>query len=370
MRIGIDARFWNETGVGRYIKNLILVLEKIDKNNSYVIFTLPKNFEGIKSVINSPRFEIKSAAVPWHSFREQYQFSKIIDKEKLDLMHFPYFSVPLFYTRPFIITIHDLILHHFSTGEATTLPIPLYRAKLLAYKYIIAKVAKKSRKIITVSQATKDEIVDHLSISPEKISVIYEGVDDALITPNQDKKNSKKFLLHVGNVYPHKNIDRLIDAFIRADLHDVDLLFVGKKDYFMKKLEKKVSRIGVKNIQFLGFVEDKDLALLYRNAIATIVPSLMEGFGLPVLEAMANNSLVIASNVPSLKEIAKDGAVYIDPFNIEEISDKIRSIAYAEKNSFTSLKEKGQKIAKSYSWEDMGKQTLEIYESCLGIRSD
>ncbi|MBI5045182.1 MAG: glycosyltransferase family 4 protein [Candidatus Levybacteria bacterium] len=370
MKIGIDGRFWDETGVGRYIRNLVLSLEEIDKDNTYVIFALTKDVEQIRKELNNPHFIIKGVDIPWHSLREQYSLPKILENEELDLMHFPYFSIPIFYNKPFVITVHDLILHHFSTGKATTLPRVFYHIKKIGYKYIISQAAKRSEKIIAVSQATKNEIIDHLSIDEKKIAVIYEGVDNTLKQSKSFEKSSEKYFLHVGNVYPHKNIERLVDAFVKSGFDDTKLIFVGKKDYFMKRLEKKIADSDFRNIQFLGFVDDKTLASLYKNSLATIVPSLMEGFGLPILEAMSCGSLVVASDIPSLREIGKNGVMYIDPFNIQEISDKMRSIAQADRDDFKEIIERGKSIVKTYSWEKMAKETLKVYESCVSLRPD
>src|SRR5947209_4569205 len=139
MRIGIDARLWNQTGVGRYIRNLVLNLGKIDKKNEYVLFTLAKN----NVRVNSSNFKIVETDIPWHSLREQFEFTSLLKREDLDLVHFPYISAPLFYNKPFVLTIHDLIIHHYPTGRASTLPFPFYGIKLLAYRFLVKRLADK-----------------------------------------------------------------------------------------------------------------------------------------------------------------------------------------------------------------------------------
>src|SRR3990172_10967707 len=166
MKIGIDTRLWGETGVGRYIRNLVSELSKIDFKNSYVLFALNKNEKKIKSAIRNSQFVIRLTDIKWHTLEEQLRFPAILNKENLDLVHFPYFSVPIFYDKPLVVTIHDLILHHFPTGEASTLPSPFYWLKLIGYKFVISNAAKKAKKIITVSNATKKEIIDHLKVDP------------------------------------------------------------------------------------------------------------------------------------------------------------------------------------------------------------
>ncbi|MEK7605395.1 MAG: glycosyltransferase family 1 protein [Patescibacteria group bacterium] len=382
MKIGIDARFWNETGVGRYIRNLVTELQIIDQDNDYVLFVLSKDYEQVKFQISNLKFNIRTVDIHWHSIKEQKDFPSIITKENLDLMHFPYFSIPILYKRPYVVTIHDLILHHFPTGEATTLPKPVYFLKMGGYKYIISQAAKHAEKIIAVSQATKDEIVDHLHVKPSKIDVVYEGIDPLIKDhhkgttfkegsqrPKTEDQKYGKYFLHIGNVYPHKNAERLVDAFGKANVPDTRLIFVGKKDYFMSKLEQRVKKQELQDrILFTGFVTDEELAGLLKHSLATVVPSLMEGFGLPVIEAFAQNSLVIASDIPSLREVAKDAALFVDPFNIDDISAKMQTVASADPEEFESLRKKGLAIARGFSWEKMARETLKIYESSVSIR--
>jgi glycosyltransferase involved in cell wall biosynthesis len=372
MKIGIDARFWHETGVGRYITNLVLELERLDTEHEFVLFVKEQDYKEIRQLIKSKKFKVVPTAIHWHSVREQIAFSGILHREKLDLMHFPYFSVPIFYSGKFVVTIHDLIIHHFVTGEATTLPFPLYRMKVGAYKYVISSASKRAARIIAVSEATKQEVIDHLHVSPDKVVVTYEGIDPALSkTPDlRPKKDYGKYFLHVGNVYPHKNAKRLVEAFEFVHGDDVRLIFAGKKDYFMNRLEKFVKEKNIDNIEFIGFVPDEELGNLYRNALATVVPSLMEGFGLPVLEALANKSLVLASDISSLKEVGKDAVIYVDPFNITSLSAKMQHIAQEEPGNFESLKLKGLQIVKEFSWKEMTELTIRVYESSLSARSD
>ena len=145
------------------------------------------------------------------------------------------------------------------------------------------------------------------------------------------------------------------------------LIFVGKKDYFMMKLETYVKEKNIANVEFIGFVPDEELGSLYKNALATVVPSLMEGFGLPVLEALANKSLVLASDIPSLREVGKDALLYVDPLNITSLSAKMQHIAQEDPKNFDNLKSNGLQIVKQFSWEEMAKETLKLYENCLSV---
>ncbi|PIP75013.1 MAG: hypothetical protein CO135_02120 [Candidatus Levybacteria bacterium CG_4_9_14_3_um_filter_35_16] len=375
MKIGIDARLWSESGVGRYIRNLVKNLLLIDSNNNYVLFVLSGDYKLIKSEILScvktgknKKWKIVKADIRWHTLDEQLNFPKVLEKEKLDLVHFPYFSVPVSYKKPYIITIHDLIIDHFPTGKASTLMPFLYKLKLIGYRYVITKASDNAKKIITVSKETKKEIVDHLKIMPNKIEVIYEAVDDKVITL-QENSLRKKYFLYVGNAYPHKNLNNLILAYSKFNKKDIPLILVGKEDYFYKRLKEKVSRMKLSNrIIFRENVTDEELAKLYKNAIALIMPSLMEGFGLPVLEAMANKCLVLASDIPALHEICGKNAIFFDPDDPEKIFKKINFV-YLNKSDrkIKILIQRAFNHVFDFSWQKVAEKTLEAYESCLSI---
>ncbi len=368
-RIGIDCRLWNETGVGRYIRNLVFSLAKIDAKNTYILFVQKREFDTLK--LPGENFEKQLTNIHWHSFKEQIEFPKIIKNAHVDLMHFPYFSVPVFYTGKFIVTIHDLILNHFPTGKASTLPLFAYWLKQAAYRYVIDFVIKKSQKIIAVSHATAEEIESHYAIPKEKIVVTYEGFDKN-IAPKSTKNIFKSpYFLYVGNAYPHKNLETLLEAFKQykeAKKENVYVYLVGKNDFFWGKIKQKVTELNLdKNCIFLESVSDKTLADLYGHAQALILPSLMEGFGLPALEAMAQNCLVLASDIPAFKEVCKDAAVYFNPHSAESMFQAMQE-GIREKEIISEKKKKGLQYAKGFSWEKMAKETENIYESCISLR--
>ncbi len=379
MRIGIDARFWYESGVGRYTRNLVEQLQKIDKTNNYILFVNPIYHQKIK---NNKNWKLVKTAIHWHSIEEQFKFPQIINREDLDLMHFPYFSVPIFYHKPFIVTIHDLILHHFATGEATTRSQLVYKLKLMGYKFIMRNSAQNARKIITVSKATKEEIIKHLNVPEEKISVIYEGAgtkhtprgwqaerSEAMTPLGWESEGS--FFLHVGNLYPHKNMNLVLQSLKKIREEDnlpIQLIIAGKEDYFYKRFQKKVKEMGLENqILFLGEVSDSKLHELYQNAIALISPSLMEGFDLPTVEAMTNNCLVLASDIPVHKEICKDAAIYFDPEREEDLISKMKQVYKNEKEMYKEKIKSGKSRASKFNWEQMARETLKLYEDSIGL---
>ncbi len=371
MRIGIDGRLWNESGVGRYTRNLVRNLVEIDKKNDYVLFVQGDDSEHIQQeeLSNSNgSWKLVAADIHWHTLSEQFNFPQLLQKEKIDLMHFPYFSVPIFYDRPFVVTIHDLILHHFSTGQASTLPLPLYKFKLSGYKYVVAQAAKRASKIITVSESVKEEIIKHLKVPKTKVVVTYEGVDEQVsIKNNLPSRISGTYFLYVGNAYPHKNLGRLIEAFseMLQTKSELKLVLVGREDYFYKRLMKHVYTLGLQqSILFLRFVSDSELAGLYQHAAGLVVPSLMEGFSLPPLEAMSQNCLPIVSAIDVHQEICKDAAIYFNPEDKADIAKKMMNVLDEKMKTKTYI-EKGHQRVMEFSWSTMAKQTLAIYQECL-----
>lgn len=173
MKIGIDARLISETGVGRYIRNLIVELGKIDHTNSYVVFLKKNAFDAFDPP--NVRWVGRLADVGWHSVAEQLFMPAIFYREKLDLLHVPYFNVPLFYFGKFVVTIHDLTILHFDTGKASTLPYVMYKIRRLGYYISLLKAIFWSEKVLAVSKTTKKEILDHFDVPFEHIEVIYEG---------------------------------------------------------------------------------------------------------------------------------------------------------------------------------------------------
>ena len=367
MKIGIDCRLWDETGVGRYIRNLVYSLQILDNKNEYVLFVLNRDRQEILKQVQNDNFRIVEADIRWHTLEEQLKLPQILNRGNLDLVHFPYFSAPVFYNRPFVVTIHDLIINHFSTGRASTLPFPIYSLKLLGYKFIMSQAVKKAKKILTVSSATKEEILDHWRVKENKVVVTYEGVDEKVRSSKSKVKSlvKGKYFLYVGNAYPHKNLERLLEAFDGLN-SDVGLVLVGKEDYFYKRLKEKVQRMKLLDkVIFLQNVNDGELASLYKNAIVLVVPSLMEGFGLSALEAMANRCLVLASDIPALYEVCGNAAIYFDPKNSNDIAEKLMKALNLKNLQREEIKKKAAEWLKKFSWRKMAKETLDVYEHAI-----
>lgn len=360
MKIGIDCRLWSQKGVGRYIRNLVINLQKIDKKNDYTLFIRKEDKNNLK--IENPNFKFIEANIPWHSLEEQILFPKILKNENLDLIHFTYSSLPVFYNRPFVLTIHDLTPFHFTTGRASTKPL-IYKFKKLGYKFVISKAAQNAKKIIVPSDFTKKEVMEHLNIKSEKIRVIYEGADQN-IQDTRERIIKEEYLLYVGNAYPHKNLERLIAAFSQIGNHYLKLVLVGQEDFFYKRLKKESKS---SNVIFYGIADEEELISLYRNATVYVIPSLMEGFGLTGLEAMANKCLVLASDIPVHREIYRNAAIYFNPQDsteLKELIDKVYSNLEIYREKKIAL---GLKRSKEFSWDKMARETLKIYEGSVSL---
>jgi glycosyltransferase involved in cell wall biosynthesis len=374
MKIGIDARFFGpkSKGLGRYTQQLINHLEKIDHDNDYVIFLRKNNFDLYKP--KNKNFKKIVADFKWYSFAEQIFFPILLYKAKCDLIHFPHFNVPLLYFKKFIVTIHDLILIRYPTHKATTRNILFYKIKFLMYKIVIFCAVTRAKKIIAVSKFTKEDICDKYKSVCDKVVVVYESAEvesGRAYTTTGDMKDFQKYgiiepyMLYVGNAYPHKNLNKLVDAFDiysnKFDAH-IQLVLVGNNDYFYHKLQQHIYNKKIKNIIILDTINDEFLGELYNRALLFVFPSLYEGFGLPPLEAQFFGVPVLASDHECMKEILSDkGALYCDATNVDILADAMHTII-----SSTALRneliEVGKKNVSQYSWNKMAQKTNKIYE--------
>lgn len=379
MRIGIDARFFGirQKGLGRYTQKLVEKLEKISASSGefehdYFIFLKKENFEEYRP--QNPKFKKVLADYHWYTFAEQFFFPLALYRQKLDLVHFPHFNVPIFYFGKFVVTIHDLTLLHFPTVKNSTLHPLFYRLKFLAYKIAIQSAIWRASWIIAISQFTKNDIIDNYGASLEKkISITYEACEDHCMFSLKKIEEIlpeygiiKPYLIYVGNAYPHKNLEKLVVAFdkVSSEKKDLQLVLVGKDDYFYQRLRRFVRENKIDRIVYLSDICDCELDVLFHHSVANVFPSLYEGFGLPPLEAMSKGVPVISSDHPCMREILGESAYFFDGHKTEAIASAIRKVI-----SDVALRQKlielGYTQIKKYSWQRMARETLEIYKRVL-----
>lgn len=372
MRIGIDARFYGSIGkgLGRYTSELIAHLEKIDARNEYVVFLRASNFD--EYAPKNPRFTKVLAEFPWYGWREQVLYPLWLRKFGLDLMHFPHFNVPFLYRRPFVVTVHDLILLSHPTARATTLGPLAYWIKFRMYLLVIRRAIADAAAVITVSHYTKKEILERFPFAKQKdIAVTYEACAPALRGKAGDglrKDITAPFALYVGNAYPHKNLERLVSAFakFRADGHPAwRLVLVGAEDYFYGRVKDEARARGLDaNVTFFGHATDAELGALYDNASFYAFPSLCEGFGLPPLEAMCHGLPVASSDACCLPEILGDAARYFDPKDEDAMARAFAAMA-DDAALRDALIAKGAAHAATFDWERCARETKDVYENAL-----
>lgn len=367
LRIVIDGRMYSESGIGRYIKNLIENLQALDQTNEYFVLLTAENFNTLE--FHSTRFNKVITDFRWYGIAEQVKLFGLLKSLKADLVHFPHFNVPIFYQGKFVVTIHDLIHQHFSMKRATTHGPIIYKIKQIGYRLVFKNALKKSLKILVPSNFVKDQLVKDWQINPEKIVVTPEAVENNIVdlskksnTKILDKFNIRKpYIFYVGNAHPHKNVEGLIKVF--KDLSqrhpDLSLVLAGHDHYFWQKIKKEYQH---SNLIFTGFVSDEQLVALYKNAVCFVMPSFEEGFGIPLLEAMSCFCPVVSSNAGSLKEVGGNAAIYFDPYNKEDMESKI-SMVLESASIRKDLILKGRARVKNFSWQKLTEQTLEVYEN-------
>ncbi len=365
MRVAIDARKLHDFGIGTYIRNLLRHLARIDRDTEYVLLCRDADLDVPRQLGENFRAVLEPS--PNYSLREQIRVPWVLRRERPDVYHAPHYVLPAGVRCRSVVTIHDCI----------HLMFPQYLPNRAAYAYARASMwaaARRSDCILTVSEASKRDILHFFNVPPEKIVVVYNAIDDHFReTPPEDDvarvreryQLDHQFVLYVGNIKPHKNLVRLIEAFAelrRGDFEEVKLLIIGDEISKLPALRRAVHRHKLhKHVRFLGYVSDHTLAILYRLAAVFVFPSLYEGFGLPPLEAMASGTPVITSNVSSLPEVAGDAAVLVDPYDVDSIVDGLRRIL-GNPALAADLRRKGLERSREFSWERSVEKTRQVYQ--------
>ena len=368
MRIAIDARKLRDYGIGTYVRNLLRYLSRIDHTTEYVLLCQGEDCGFEEELGENFRSVVENA--PAYSIREQISVPVALRREGIDLFHAPHYVLPPLTPCKSVVTIHDCIHLRF----------PQYLPHRLGSAYARASMwtaAHRSNRVLTVSEASKRDILRYFRIPESKIDVIYNAIDERFgQTPPAEEiarvreryQLNDPFVLYAGNIKPHKNLERLIEAFHtlrRGGFDEVKLLIIGDEISKYASLRRAVHKHKLhKHVRFFGFVSDQTLAALYRLAAVFVFPSLYEGFGLPPLEAMASGTPVITSNVSSLPEVVGDAALLIDPYEPDAIADAMARVL-TDTTLQEDLRTKGYARVREFSWERSIARVREIYEEVL-----
>jgi glycosyltransferase involved in cell wall biosynthesis len=360
-RIAIDAREYT-TSTGRYMFRLVQYLEKLDTRHEYTILLKPKDMDVYP--LSNPRFAKASCSYKEFTFGEQLGFRRQLNRLNPDLVHFGKDHQPVLYRGKVVTTMHDLTTARFRNPAK---PWPVFKFKQLVYKRVVKRVAKKSAAILTASQFVKDDLVAFTGVNPDKITVTHEAADRITDAPEPIAKLvDAQFLMYVGRPTPHKNLERLIEAFVslKSRHPELSLVLAGKHDANYRRIEKSVQKQNIGGVVFTGFVTEGQLRWLYEHCAAYVFPSLSEGFGLPGLEAMLHGAPVVSSNATCLPEIYGEAAHYFDPLDGPAMAAAIHEVL-TDKNLCAELIKKGAKQVQKYSWQRTAEQTLAVYEKLL-----
>jgi len=367
MKIAFDLRRINNPGIGRYMKCLAEAITAQAPENEYLLILPP----GGEDLVNAPGAEKISPQLKYYSLREQVELPRILSRHKVDLLHSPHFLLPLLRPCPAIATIHDVIY------LACPQDMPS-RVGRIYYRAMMNACSRMAVRIITDSEHSRNEIVRYLPADPDKIDVIYPGVDprfhpvtDAVQLADVRSRFGidREYILCVGIYKPRKNHAGLLRAFQRclANGMQAQLVIAGPMAEGEAVLRRLATELGVaEHVVFTGFVNDADLCALYSAARVCICPSLYEGFGFTVLEAMACGASVVCSRATSLPEVAGKAALYFDPHNPEEMASQLIR-AFSDDASRDSLMQKGRQNLQRFNWAETARQTLAVYHQALRL---
>ncbi|MDX1997789.1 MAG: glycosyltransferase family 1 protein [Thermoanaerobaculia bacterium] len=368
--IGIDCRKAQDFGIGTYIRGLVGGLANLDGETHYRLLVSPEGREALGEL--PPNFELVVEGSRVYSLREQVMLPWRLSRLHLDLFHATHYVLPLYVPSRVVVTIHDII----------HLLFPEFLPNRLAFHYarrMIRRSLERGDRIIAVSERTKTDLVEYFDVDGEKIEVVYNGVEERFREHLAEADRAAllrrlgvpdEYLLFVGNPKPHKNLDRVLAACARArELAAGELpplVCVGARETELVKVRRWAERLGLADrVHFLGFVAEGDLPALYQGATLLLYPTLYEGFGLPVVEAMAAGTAVITSSTSALEEIGRGAAELVDPLDVEALAAAITRLV-ADPAARRDLAARGLKRAQKFQWSLAALRTRAIYQEVLG----
>ena len=379
MHIGLNAHLlslaetYRGAGINWYVYNLLTHLPRVDRDNRYTAFLGDGRF-------TSPELALKLARLPTSRpvvriFWEQVVQPFALRKERVDLLHALAFVVPLLSPCSSVVTIYDL--------SFLLYPESFKRFKRFYLGLFTRLSARRARRIIAISESTKRDVVRLLGVPPEKVEVVYCGIDEAFRPLAADQVAAFRskhglpecFILFVGTIEPRKNVTRLIEAFAdlrsfdvtqdRFAMSDLRLVIGGAKCWFYQDVFARVEELGLEGqVMFPGYIPVSELPLWYNAAELFVYPSLYEGFGLPPLEAMACGTPVVTANTSSLPEVVDEAGLTVDPLDVEGLAQAMRRVLDDEALR-QEMRERGLKRAEGFSWTKTAQETVQVYQRAM-----
>ncbi|HXE91520.1 MAG TPA: glycosyltransferase family 1 protein [Terriglobales bacterium] len=371
MKIAFDIRRLRSFGIGTYIRNVVQNLARLDQRNQYVLIGHAEGFDEIGPL---PANFMTEAFPPESSARNYFEFQQVVRLYGCELVHVPHlFWRPRSIPCPYVVTVHDLFTYMRPRP-------PRSGMRRFLRSWLTRRVLRHAERIVAVSDFTRHDIMRLFGIPESKIEVLYNAIDSRFrlghATDTERQLIAERyqvhypFLLYAGNIKPHKNIVRLIEAFsaLKTELKkegkfpDLKLIIIGDDLSQHPDLRRTVIRSGVQHdVRFLGFVPVEVLRIFYDAAKIFVFPSLYEGFGLPPLEAMAHGTPVVTSNVSSLPEVVGNAAVLVNPENVFDIMRALHRVL-VDQPLRERLKQRGYEQIQRFSWETSVARLIEIYE--------
>lgn len=359
-KLVVDLRMWNHSGIGRYLRNLIPKIYEKSEGISYIFLYESGHEKDLKQQFENA--ELIPCQSKIYSLSEQFELRKVLSKIEYDLLWIPHYNVPLFHHKKLLVTVHDLIhIHIYSVKKS-------WHKKLYA-NLLFKQISIKSKKIITVSEYTKNDLEINFPSCKNKIVSIHNGLSAPIQSHEIEPKDVESYILYVGNIKPHKNLISLVEAFKKYLLQtQYNLVIVGQSENLISADEKLLSILKDnalrQRIKFKGQVNDEKLAQLYKEAALFVSPSLFEGFGFPPLEAMSYDCPVVCSDRCSLPEVCKDAAYYVEALSIDSIGKGVLEVLN-NKELRDDLVQKGKSLINKYQWEKTADKTLDVIKECL-----
>lgn len=373
MNIALDIRRIHDYGAGTYTRNLVMQLARLDTSNHYWLIGTPADWSEVTPL--PERFALLDYDYSDGRFRYEWRLGWLLRKRDIQLCHIPYLAAPWLLPCPYVLTVHDIV--------DFLVPVRDRHPVQSAWQfYRMRRSLQRAQGVVCVSRATQRDLQRTFGVPANKTDVIYNALDQRLTQTIELEEIERTlaryqaeppFLLYAGNVKPHKNLPRLIEAFavLKDDLRhhrhyrNLRLFIIGDELSKHPQLRRAVIKSRTQaDVRFLGFVPPPTLKVFYSRAAAFVFPSLYEGFGLPPLEAMAHGTPVVASHVPALAEVTGNAAILVNPENVFDISRGIRQVLLddALRQRLVNL---GYQQVQRFSWEESVRRVLQLYAQAV-----